>query len=270
VRQESMIITSQKDKVTVHMELADTHAHLEDLGNLDGALMRAEKAGVFAVITMGSDCKSNLWALEESSKHHRGKLRIYPAIGLHPWGLEPSKIEANTQLIEENVHKVVAIGEIGLDYWYKDVRKSPEKKEQQRELFRRLLRIAKENGKPVSIHSRGAWEDCADITIETGIRKAVFHWFSGPLDVLEKLLSEGYYISATPASAYSKEHRNAIQNTPLQSVLLETDSPVAYHGEPAEPVHVLKTLSTVAELKGVREEALAEQTTDSARRLFGI
>ncbi|MDH5795187.1 MAG: TatD family hydrolase [Candidatus Bathyarchaeota archaeon] len=252
------------------MELADTHAHLEDLGNLDEALMRAEKAGVFAVITMGSDRKSNLWALEESSKHQRGKLRIYPAIGLHPWGLEPSKIEDNIQLIEENVDKAVALGEIGLDYWYKDVRKSPEKKEQQRELFRRLLEIAKENGKPVSIHSRGAWADCANTAIETGIRKAVFHWFSGPLDVLEKLLREGYYISATPAASYSKEHRNAIHNTPLQSLLLETDSPVIYREEKSEPAHVLKTLSAVAELKGLREEALAEQTTDSARRLFGI
>ena len=151
-----MIITSQKDKVTVHVELVDTHAHLEDLGNLDEALVRAEEASVIAVVTMGSDRKSNLWALEESSKHQRGKLKVYPAIGFHPWGLEPSEIEANTQLIEENVHKVVAMGEIGLDYWYKEVRKSPEKKEQQRELFQRLLEIAKKNGKPISIHSRGA------------------------------------------------------------------------------------------------------------------
>ena len=265
-----MIIISQKDKVTVHMELVDTHAHLEDLGNLDEALMRAEKAGVFAVVTMGSDRESNLWALEESGKHQRGKLKVYPAIGLHPWGLDPSKIEANTQLIEENVHKVVAMGEIGLDYWYKQVRKSPERKELQKELFRRLLEIAKRNGKPVSIHSRGAWAECVEMAIETGIEKAVFHWFSGPLDVLERLLDEGYHVSATPAAVYSKEHRGAIKNTPLENLLLETDSPVVYRGEPAEPAHVLKTLSAVAELKGIRAETVAEETTDSARRLFRI
>ncbi len=256
--------------MTVHMELVDTHAHLEDLGNLDEALTRVEEAGVIAVVTMGSDRKSNLWALKESATHQKGKLKIYPAIGLHPWGLDPSKIEANTQLIEENIHKVVAIGEIGLDYWYKEVRKSPEKKEQQRELLRRLLGIAKENGKPVSIHSRGAWADCVEMTIETGIEKAVFHWFSGPLSVLERLLDEGYHVSATPAAAYSKEHRTATKNAPLENLLLETDSPVAYRGEPAEPAHVLKTLSAVAELKGVRAETVAEETTDSARRLFRI
>ena len=252
------------------MELVDTHAHLEDLGNLDEALTRAEKSGVIAVVTMGSNRESNLWALKESATHQKGKLKIYPAIGLHPWGLDPSEIEANTHLIEENVHKVVAIGEVGLDYWYKDVRKSPEKKEQQRELFRRLLEIAKKNGKPVSIHSRGAWADCVEITIETGVEKAVFHWFSGPLDVLERLLDEGYHVSATPAAAYSKEHRSVIRNTPLENLLLETDSPVAYRGEPAEPAHILRTLSAVAELKGIRAETIVEETTDSARSLFRI
>jgi len=252
------------------MELVDTHAHLEDLGNLDEALTRAEEAGVIAVVTMGSDRESNLWALKESAMHQKGKLKIYPAIGLHPWGLDPSKIEMNIQLIEENVHEAIAIGEIGLDYWYKEVRKSPEKKQQQRELFRRLLEIAKKNGKPVSIHSRGAWADCTDITIETGIRKAVFHWFSGPTDVLEKLIDEGYYVSATPAAAYSKEHRTAIKTTPLKNLLLETDSPVVYRGEPSEPIHVLRTLSAVADLKGLNTEEVARKTTQNARLVFGI
>jgi len=265
-----MINTSQKDKVTVHMELVDTHAHLEDLGNLDEALTRAEEAGVIAVVTMGSDRESNLWALKESATHHREKLKVYPAIGLHPSSLDPSKIEDDIHFIEENVHEAVAIGEIGLDYWYKHVRENSERKEQQRELFRRLLVVAEKNGKPVSIHSRGAWADCVEMTIETGIRKAVFHWFSAPSDVLERLLDEGYHVSATPAAVYSKEHRGAIKNTPLENLLLETDSPVVYRGEPAEPAHVLKTLSAVAELKGIRAETVAEETTDSARRLFRI
>ena len=164
------------------MELIDTHAHLEDLENLDEALAKAEQAGVVAVITMGSDRESNLWALRETGKHERGKLKVYPAIGLHPWELDPSKVEDDIQLIEDNVSKTVAVGEIGLDYWYKQVRRSPEKKEQQRKLFRSLLRIAKKHGKPVSIHSRGAWADSVDTTIKTDIKKAVFHWFSGPLE----------------------------------------------------------------------------------------
>jgi len=252
------------------LELVDTHAHLEDIENLDEALRRAEKAGVVAVVTMGSDYESNLWALEESLKHQRGNLRIHPALGLHPWSLDPSKIDANIRLIKENIAKSTAIGEIGLDYWYRDVRKSPEKKGLQRELFQRLLELAKRNDKPVSIHSRGAWADCLDIAVETGVEKAVFHWYSGPLDVLRKLLDRGYYISATPAAAYSKEHRAAIQNTPMEKLLLETDSTVTYQGLPSEPAHLLKTLSAVADLKGEKRETVAEKTTGNARLIFKI
>jgi len=252
------------------MDLIDTHAHLEDVENLDGALERAEEVGVIAVITMGSDYESNLWVLKESPRHERSRLRVYPAIGLHPWGLDPSKVDASLYLIKENIGEAVALGEIGLDYWYKEARRNPERKEQQRELFRRLLEIAEKNGKPVSIHSRGAWSDCVDITIKMGIKKAVFHWFSGPLDVLKNLLDQGYYVSATPAAAYSKEHRAAIEKTPLENLLLETDSPVTYAGEPAEPAHILKTLSAVAQLKNEKEETVAEKTTENARSVFKI
>jgi TatD DNase family protein len=243
---------------------------LEDIENLDEALRRAEESGVIAVVTMGSDYESNLWALKESVKHQREKLAVHPAIGLHPWGLDPSKIGINLRLIEENIGKAVSVGEIGLDYWYKEVRKNSEKKAEQRELFRSLLEIAERNGKPVSIHSRGAWADSVDIAIETSIKKAVFHWFSGSLNILERLLDQGYYVSATPAAAYSKEHRAVVEKTPLDRLLLETDSPVKYGGEPSEPAHILKTLSAVAEVKKLREETVAEKTTENADLFFNI
>jgi len=252
------------------LNLIDTHAHLEDLENIDAALGRAEETGVVAVLTMGSDYESNLWVLKESDKHERSNLRVYPALGLHPWGLDASKIDLNLRLIEENMGRAVALGEIGLDYWYREVRKDAEKKALQKDLFRRLLALAKKNEKPVSIHSRGAWSDCVSIAIEAGVKKAVFHWFSGPLDVLKQLLDEGYYASATPAAAYSKEHRTVIEKTPLESLVLETDSPVTYRGEPSEPAHILKALSAVAQLKNEKEETVAQKTTENARLIFQI
>ena len=252
------------------MKLIDTHAHLEDLENLGASIHRAEEAGVIAVITMGTDYESNRWVLEESSKHQTSKLRIYPAIGVHPWGLDASKLDVNVQFIEENVSKAIALGEIGLDYWYREARKSEEAKELQRMLFRKMLRIAEKTKKPVSIHSRGAWADCVDMTIEANIKKAVFHWFTGPLDVLEKIFDNGYYVSATPAVAYSKHLRTVIEHTPLEHLLLETDSPVLYQGTPSEPVHVLKALSGVAELKNEKLETIAEKTTENAKHFFSI
>jgi TatD DNase family protein len=252
------------------MKLIDTHAHLEDIERLDEALVRAEDAGVTAVITMGADNKSNNWVLNEGVKHGRHGLKIYPALGIHPGWIDVSRVDADIQFTEDNISKVAAVGEIGLDYWYKAVRKDEEKKALQRATFRRLLEIAEKHGKPVSIHSRGAWADCVNITVETGTKKAVFHWFTGSLDDLGRLLDHGYYVSATPAAAYSKEHRATIENAPLERILLETDSPVSYKGEPAEPSHVHKALAAVAELKKEKQEIVAEVTTENAETVFGI
>jgi TatD DNase family protein len=252
------------------MELVDTHAHLEDVENLAEAIRRAGEAEVIAIITMGSDRESNAWALSESADYQSESVRIYPALGIHPWSIGASEIEEDVKFIEEDIHKAVAVGEIGLDYWYREVRKNPEKKDHQKSLFRRLLKIAKENGKPVSIHSRGAWMDCVDIAAEINVKRAVFHWFSGPEEVLKKILENGYYISATPAARYSREHRAAIRSTPLENLLLETDSPVSYRGEVAEPAHILKSLFAVAELKGESKRKIAEKTTENARQLFKI
>ncbi len=243
---------------------------MEDIENLDEALARAEAAGVATVVTMGADSKSNIWALYESIKHERPRLKIFRALGIHPSLIDASTVNNDIQFVEDNVSKVVAVGEIGLDYWYKAVRKDEEKKALQRATFARLLEVAKKHGKPVSIHSRGAWTDCVNMTIESGIEKAVFHWFTGSSDDLKKLLDSGYYVSATPAAVYSKEHRALIKNAPLERILLETDSPVSYRGELAEPSHVLKALAAVAELKKEKQETVAEATTENAEAVFGI
>jgi TatD DNase family protein len=253
------------------MELIDTHAHLEDVENLEEAVKKAVKVGVIAIIAVGSDHSSNLWVIRESRKYEIRGLRIHPALGLHPLDLlNTAMVEETIDFIQKNVKSAVALGEVGLDYWYKNVRRDEEKKRFQKEVFRRMLDIARENDKPVLIHSRGAWMDCLNMTIEANIKKAVFHWFSGPNDALKKLLEHGYYISATPAAAYSKEHRGAILNTPLENIILETDSPVVYSGETSEPAHVVKALKSVAELKGENITVVAEKTTENAKKIFKI
>lgn len=252
------------------MNLIDTHAHLEGISNLKDAIKKAAEVGVIAVIAVGSDYDSDIWVMNESRKYEVKGLKIYPALGLHPWGLEPSKVEETMRFIEKNVSRVVALGEVGLDYWDKEARRNEDRKDLQRNIFRRILNIARKNDKPVSIHSRGAWADCVDMVVEAGVKKAVFHWFSGPNEALKKLLDYGYYISATPAAAYSKEHRRVITRTPLENIILETDSPVVYAGEAAEPAHIIKALNAVAEIKGLDVETVAEETTENAKRIFGI
>jgi len=102
------------------------------------------------------------------------------------------------------------------------------------------------------------------------ITHAVFHWYSGPMEILDKILDYGYLISATPAAEYSEHHKAAIIRTPLDSLLLETDSPVVYQGERSEPSHVFKTLDAVSTIKGVSKEQVAKTTTNNAIKFFDL
>jgi TatD DNase family protein len=105
---------------------------------------------------------------------------------------------------------------------------------------------------------------------EKEIKKAVFHWYSGPLDVLDDILAMGYFISATPALIYSPPHQKAILRTPLERILLETDAPVSYQGKESRPKDVRISMETVAWLKGLDSLVVSEQTTLNASRFFQV
>ncbi|MFH1625706.1 MAG: TatD family hydrolase [Pseudomonadota bacterium] len=251
-----------------NVKLIDTHTHLEDIEDLSEAMKRAENAGISSIIAVASDYESNKRVLEISCKY--GNVQVYPALGLHPWGLQTSKINPTMSFIEKNIHKAVAIGEVGLDFWSKEARKDPKTREAQKDVFKSLLELAKKYAKPVLIHARGAWEDSFNLIREAQISKAVFHWFSGPLEVLDKILDSGYLISATPALEYSKSHQRAIIKAPLESLFLETDCPVEYQGIRSEPADLLRTLKAVAKLKGKKIEEVARITTENSLRFFNL
>ena len=242
------------------LEVIDTHAHIDDFPILNAVIERAKKSGVVAIIAVGTGPESNkkLNRLSRSYSNY-----VFPALGIHPWEIELNA-EAEIDRIRNEIEDCVAVGEIGLDYWIKI------DKEKQRSVFKKLLELAVENDKPVSIHTRGAWEDAYHLVEESGIKKAVFHWYSGPFQILEKILEKGYFISATPAVEYSKAHIEAIKKTPLENLLLETDSPVKYKGVEAEPATVIKTLNLVSELKKVTQKTVADKTTRNAIELFKI
>ena len=143
-------------------------------------------------------------------------------------------------------------------------------REKQREIYKRLLEIAVDHGKPASVYGRGAWEDALELAQEHGPDRIIFHWFSGPLEILRGVLDSGFLISATPAAEFSRDHRAALAEAPLESIVIETDSPVSYHGKRAEPADILLTLRSLAELKEVPEEEVGEVTTRNARTFFGF
>ncbi len=252
-------------------KLIDTHAHLGELKSLDLLLEEAKRAGVIAIVAVGSNHQSNIKTLEISQKHRRF---VYPALGLHPWelaNLGTFEIDDNLRFIEQNIASAVAVGEIGLDYDKRVLKVAS--KELQQEVLGRLLNIARKYAKPAVIHSRYAWKDALHLIQDVGIDKAVFHWFTGFSSVLRDIIDGGYFVSATPAAEYHEEHRRAVKEAPLQRLLLETDCPVTY-GRTAwyesQPADVLRDLRAVSQLKGVAEATIAEQTTRNAIDFFSL
>ena len=252
-------------------KLIDTHAHLDELKSLDLKLEEAKKAGIIAIVAVGSNHQSNIKTLEISQKHHRF---VYPALGLHPWelaNLGTFEIDDNLRFIEQNIASAVAVGEIGLDYDKRVLKVAS--KELQKEVLGRLLNIARKYAKPAIIHSRYAWKDALHLIQDVSMDKAVFHWFTGFSSVLRDIIDGGYFVSATPATEYHEEHRRAVKEAPLQRLLLETDCPVTYGREAryeSQPADILRGLEAVSQLKGIVKATIAEQTTRNAINFFSL
>jgi TatD DNase family protein len=249
------------EEVLRKMFLVDCHAHLDELDDLSEALQEAKRTGVKGIIGVGVNVDSNKRILK-IAEENRGY--VYPTLGYHPWQMREDEVEENLSFIREHIDKYIALGEIGLDY------KIKVKKDLQWKVFGELLDIALEHDKPVIVHCRYSHRKALEMMVEKGIKQAVFHWYSGPPDLLEEILNKGYFISATPALVYSPPHQEAIKKVPLERILLETDSPVSYQGKEAKPKDVWISLREVARLKGLDLKVVAEQTTANASLLFQI
>lgn len=247
--------------------LIDSHAHLEEMDDLDEAIGRARQCGVVAIVAVGSDYDSNQKVLEIAAKY-RGF--VYAGLGLHPGLLNRNQASLEKQLhfIEDNLDAAVAVGEVGLDYQKRALASNG--KDYQHRAFKDVLGIAGRCGKPAIIHSRYAWKDSFNLTRESKVQRAVFHWYTGPTNVLKDILDEGYYVSATLAAEYHAEHRRAVRESPLDRLLLETDCPVVYQGHRSEPADVVRSLKAAAELKSLPEEVVAAKTTENALLLYRI
>jgi TatD DNase family protein len=241
--------------------LVDAHAHLDLLSGAEAEINRAVSLGVLAVIgvSMGGESIGRTMRLRE-----RFPGIVLPALGLHPWQIDKEDIEEALGRIEENLEQAAAIGEIGLDYKIKT------QKPLQQELFIKQLHLARESGLPVIVHCRYSHQRALLLVEKVDVPSAVYHWYTGPLELIDAIVSRGDFISATPALAYSRMHQEAIRSAPLENILLETDCPVAYEGEEATPSMVVRVCEQVASLKGCSVAEVAGQTTENVKRFLGV
>ncbi len=196
---------------------------------------------------------------------------VYATVGYHPidaQDLSDQDVEEFERFVEENRDVIVGIGEIGLDHHWE---KSPEKRALQEKRFLQFLEIARKASLPVIIHSWDAEARVVEILEEKFDGRVVLHCYSGPMSVLEKAISLGYYISVSTHVLFSKHHGKVAKRTPLDLLLLETDSPWL---DPARgrnvPWNVWKSAEKIARLRGTNMEEIIRATTTNAKRVFGI
>ena len=241
--------------------MIDTHAHLNEIEDIHEAILRAREVGLKGIVAVGMDLLSNQRTLDLASEFPE---MVHPAIGYHPWSINQETKEENLEFIEKNLADCIALGEVGIDY------KTKVKKPLQWEIFSKLLSIASRYNRPVIVHSRFSHKRSHQMVKDAGIEKAVFHWYSGPLEILTKIIDQGYYVSATPALAYSPPHQTAIIAAPLERILVETDSPVEYQGRISEPAHLMIPLKELSRLKKIPFEDVQFITYNNAKLFFGI
>jgi TatD DNase family protein len=253
--------------------LVDTHCHLdfEDFArDRDEVLGRAKSEGIGFIINVGSSLKGTERAIEIARQNDF----VYAAAGIHPH--EADRIaDRDIELFERysNSPKIVAIGEIGLDY-YKNI----SSKDNQKRLFIRLLELAKRKGLSVIIHNRDAHKDVVSILKEVMGEsiKGVMHCFSGDENVLKECLDLGMFVSFTCNLTFKNAQRlrEIAKKVPLDRLLLETDAPFLapqiFRGRRNEPAYVKYLAEEIAKIKGLGFEEVARVTTDNAKRLFGI
>ena len=241
--------------------MIDTHAHLDEIQEIDRAIQRAKDAGIRGIVAVGMDLASNVTTLDLAEQFPD---MVHPAIGYHPWSIGTETIEKNLEFIQDNLAKCIALGEVGIDY------KIKVKKPVQWEVFSKVLSLAIQHNRPVIVHSRFSHQRSHRMVRDSGIQKAVFHWYTGSLEILEKILDDGYYVSATPALAYSPPHQAAMKAAPIERILVETDSPVEYQGKVSEPADLTMTLRELANLKNMESEEVQQITTSNAKQFFEI
>ncbi len=252
------------------MRLVDSHVHLDDAKfdpDRDATIERARAAGVECMMAIGTGNPPDLEVAVRLADRYPS---IYATIGVHPHDASKSTPETWTRMRELAKHpKVLAVGEIGLDYHYDF---SP--RDVQRAVFERQLALAAECRKPIVIHTREAWDDTLETLREHSHGGGIMHCFTGNETQARQALDLGFHLSFGGVLTFPKaeEVRQAARIAPEDRLLVETDcpylAPVPHRGKRNEPAFVVETARRLAEVRGVPPEAIAEATTRNFERLL--
>lgn len=249
----------------------DTHAHYDDEAfeaDRDALLENLYKSGVELIINPGCTLESSRKAILLAETHPF----VYAAVGIHPEELDDYTEEALSEIGRLASHpKCAAIGEIGLDYYWDDTRKT-----EQKELFLRQAELAARLGKAVIVHDREAHGDSMEIVKSVRDLRGVFHCYSGSAEMAKELLKMGWYLGFDGPVTYKNARKTleVLEICPLDRILIETDSPylspVPLRGKRNNSANLEYIAAKIAEVKGESLESICRITTENGKRLFGI
>lgn len=236
--------------------LIDAHCHCHEFSDEELAKFSGIK-----LVGVSDDATSSARTLELSER-----IGLVPCLGIHPWHVDrstPADLSTTLKLIERS--NAPCIGEVGLDKKF-----VPETYEKQREVFSAFLRLAKEYDLVLNVHAPDAWADVVEALRKADVDKAVIHWYTGPLALLEDIGRYGYYITINPAVKIQKKHRDVAEAARPDMVLLESDGPYEYRGLKLQPPMVKETIKVLAEIWRMSEDDVVDRVYYNASRLFRL
>ena len=246
--------------------IVDAHAHMCDpVFDTDRTevIRRAQAAGVGAIIAVGEDLSDAKRNIELAANHPELK----PAAGLYPTHLDLNKAKEIISFIRNERNKLVAIGEVGLDYW---AIKEESEKELQREIFISFVHLALELDLPLNVHSRSAGRHIVALLLGHNAKKVHLHAFDGKASAALPAVEAGFFFSIPPSIVRSKQKQKLVKQLPLSCMLVETDSPVLGPSpdERNEPANAVISINTIAEIKNISKEEVMETVFENTCRLF--
>ena len=249
------------------MTLIDTHAHIyyDDYSNrIDDVISAATDNGVEKIISIGVDLKSSEECIKLAEKYEP----VYATCGIHPHEADKAPKRYLYELEQFYEHpKVVAVGEIGLDYHY-----DFSDRKTQRKIYHEQIEMAKSLELPAVVHCRKSDDEILGGIKESGHNSGVIHCFASDLNFANSILETGFYISFTGMITFVKELEEVVRAVSLDKMMVETDSPYLspkpFRGKQNEPAYVLHVAEKIAELKEISLEEVAESTTKTAHQLF--
>ncbi len=248
--------------------LTDTHTHIGDADfdlDREAVLARAAAAGVAAIITVGEDLADARKNLDLA----RAFPMLKPAAGLYPARLDRAAAASLADFIRAHRTAFVAIGEVGLDFW---AVKEAGQRAVQKEIFAAFIDLALELDLPLNVHSRSAGRHAVDLLLSRGARRVQMHAFDGKITAARPALEAGYYFSIPPSIVRSRQKQKLVRHLPLESLLVETDSPVLGPDPTVrnEPANLVTAVEAIAAIKELPTEAIATAVAANTRALYGF